>query len=169
MDIEWLKSNVFPYVNLAIFLFLLFKFGKKPFASALQDRRMSFVKARDEAAKLLNEAKAENSKLEARLQSLKAELESIQNEAIKSSEWEGAQAIQKAQQLAQASLLDAEAQVQNLAKEAEQKIRSAIVSEVVKQVATQIEAAMAKNPDLAGKIIQRSSNVAVERIGSIHQ
>jgi F-type H+-transporting ATPase subunit b len=169
MDIEWLKSNVFPYINLAVFLFLLIKFGKKPLAAALHDRRMQFVKARDEAAKLLNEAKAENDKLEARLGSLKTEIEAIQAEAQKASEWEGKQTLQKAQQLAQATLADAEAQVQSITKEAEQRMRSQIVSEVVNQVTKQLESAFANNPELAAKILQRDVTIAAHRIGELRQ
>jgi F0F1-type ATP synthase membrane subunit b/b' len=169
MDIEWLKSNIFPYINLAVFLFLLVKFGKKPFAAALQDRRVQFIRARDEAAKLLNEAKAENDKLEARLKMLKTEIEAIQNEAQKAAEWEGSQAIQKAQQLAQASIADAEAQVQTLAKEAEQRMRSRIVAEVVTQVTKQLDSAFSSNPELAHKILQQNVAIAADRIGELRQ
>jgi F0F1-type ATP synthase membrane subunit b/b' len=167
LDIEWLKSNVFPYINLLIFLFLLTKFGKKPFQQMLQERRNQFVKMRDDAAKLYNEAKAANDQLEARYAGLKKELEDIKQETMKAAQWEGEQAIARAQQVAQTILSDAQMQIETMAKEAAGKVRERLINEVSQSAIAALQRQAKDNPAFSSRMVDQNIRQAELRLGEI--
>ncbi len=144
-NFDFLQSFLFPYINLAIFLFLAIYFGRKPVKAALANRRESYLALLEKANKAKEEAESKHRELDARLKGLDAELQRMRNE-VKAAADQEAQAILSsgaalAEHLKREAKRIADAEV-TAAKEA---IRAEILAEVRQKTAEELKRSLDDN------------------------
>ena len=96
---EAFTTYVLPYINLAIFLFLIIKFARQPMNTFLANRKEKFVTDYNEAHKLLIEAEAQSDAINKRLASLDKEILSINQRAAAVATQEVQRVLDNAQRL----------------------------------------------------------------------
>lgn len=143
--INWTTGFLFPYINFAIFLFLLIKFAKNPAISAFAKRRENFLKLLDEANKAKKEAEEKNIELKMRLDSLESEVEQIKHRAQQEAMNEARQLVEDAQKLAEHIKLEAQRIAQNELKQAKSDIQNEIVRTVKENVLNKIKTDLSEN------------------------
>lgn len=135
---NWLTGFVFPYINFAIFLFLLIKFAKNPAISAFSKRRENFMKLVEEAHKAKKEAEEKNVELKTRLASLEQEVATMRDKAQKEAQNEARQMIEDAQKLAEHIKVEANRIAQTELKKAKDDLQMEIVQSVKNSVLAKI-------------------------------
>ena len=103
---EWLRFAVVVF-NFAVFIFILYRFGRQPIAKAISSRRKQFLddleqarRAKEEAEKLLSEARA-------KLEAADAEASALVEDAKRRADLLAQEIIQSAQISAQKLLEEA--------------------------------------------------------------
>ena len=149
MDMDFVKSVVLPYINFAIFLVLLIKFGKKPLAQALGARKDAFLASSSQAKQLHDEAKLLNEKLQSRLDNLSSELSEIAETIINTAKSESDRIISEAERLSLAIKTEAELLIQSELAQAEQKIHNDLVAQAAKAVEEKLKSGLAAEANSA--------------------
>lgn len=80
-DVNWLTGIVFPYINFVLFVFLLWRFARKPAHSAAEKRSAEYKALYEKAAKEFRDAEGRLSSLKAKYDSLEGELAAIEENA----------------------------------------------------------------------------------------
>jgi F-type H+-transporting ATPase subunit b len=134
-NFDWIRGFIVPYINFAIFIVLGFFFFRKPLSQFAKNRRADFEKDMHAAQHAKNEALATLAKIDERLASLQAEMETIRQNSIDEAERESARIISDAQKQANFLIEEAKMIVDGEAL----KARSDILSSVLSKVRTQVE------------------------------
>jgi F-type H+-transporting ATPase subunit b len=85
-------------LNALILYFLLFKFGKKPIANALRQRKQSIMKGMEDAARMKAQAEARLAEYEQKLRDIDQEVERIRREMKEAGEAERARILAEAKE-----------------------------------------------------------------------
>ncbi len=136
---NWLTGFVFPYVNLAIFLFLFVKLFKDPLKTSFSGKKADFVKALEEANSAKEEAMAKQKELNDRLAALDSELEGMRSRAKAQAEDEARRIVEHASSLADNLKKEAERIAQTEVANARREMREDIIESVRKQVAARLK------------------------------
>ncbi len=155
MDIEWLKSNVFPFVNFTIFSILFVKFAKKPLAQMFHDRASQFEKVKNEAMAAVKEAELKQQELDYRLNSLKTETANITADIIAAAENEAKNITEKATRLASTIVEDARVQAENEIRERTEAFKKRVMGEVVAAAQKEANQILASDASRHASIIEK--------------
>lgn len=157
-NFNWITGFVFPYLNLALFLFLAHKVLRPAIATAIFQRQQRFKKALSEANKARDEAVARQNALAAKLETYEAHLEELKAKTLHQAEEEAHAKIQHAEELAlhlkEEAAKIARAEVEN----ARLAMRKQIIDEVKKNVKEKL------STDLSSEDHSRILN---QRLGSV--
>ncbi len=164
---DWLKGFVFPYINLFIYLALLYFFGRPAINKLLATKRDTFLKQIQEAqkAKLLAEEQAKV--LAVKLASLEKEINTIVTNAKSSAELEAELIIKNAEQLAEHIRTEAKRMAQAEVTSAKESLQKDIIAQVTDAVAKRMStdvsseqhlALILKNVDVLSRTNVRSIN-----------
>jgi F-type H+-transporting ATPase subunit b len=156
MDIEWLKSNVFPFINFLIFAFLLYKLAKKPVTQALNQRADDFVNAKEDAQKSLLQAQEMHRQLELRLNSLDNETNEIMTQAKLSAQREADEIIEKAKGLAKHIVDEAHARTIAQAAELVDQAKREILSNALQAAESKLQTVLTSRPDQANALLDEA-------------
>ena len=118
-----LEHLVYPALNLAILLAVLFYFGRKPIRSFFVERRGQIRKELERAAKMKAEAEDRYAQWQRRLMDLDAELESIRAAARERAEIERDRILTEAEAAAERVRADAHAAVEQELRRAREQLR----------------------------------------------
>jgi len=155
VDIEWLKSNVFPFVNFAIFCFLFVKFAKKPLAQMFQDRASQFEKVKNDALAAVKEAELKQKELDYRLNSLKSETATITADILAAAKNEAKNITEKATRLASTIIEDARIQAENEIRERTESFKRRVMSDVVDAAHKEAQQILASDASRHANIIEK--------------
>lgn len=100
-NFDLLNSFIFPYVNLAIFLFLAVYLLKKPLHNALKSKRDSYLAIVERANQAKAEAEQRQKELALKLSQLDAEMSRMRKDVKESAEQEAKAILVSAEQLAE--------------------------------------------------------------------
>lgn len=143
-NVHWLTGIVFPYLNLALFLFLAVKFLKKPMLGAIGSKKQEYLELLKEANKAKEEALLKHEALQLQLEKMDSELEEIKEKAKSQAELEAAKIVESAHALAhhlkQEAKRIAEAEVELARKEIQEEIISSVQDKVVEKIKEQLSA-----------------------------
>ncbi len=114
---------VYPALNLAILLAVLFYFGRKPIRSFFVERRGQIREELDRAAAMKAEAEARYAQWQRRLMDLETELESIREAARERTESERERILSEAEAAAERVRADARAAVEQELRRAREQLR----------------------------------------------
>jgi F0F1-type ATP synthase membrane subunit b/b' len=81
-NFDWLTGFVFPYLNFFLFLFLAYRFFKKPTTTMLRNKKMEFERLVKEAQAARHAAEEKNDALSQRLKNLDKEIAEIRSVQI---------------------------------------------------------------------------------------
>ena len=118
-----LESLVYPALNLAILLAVLFYFGRKPIQSFFVERRGQIREELERAAKMKAEAEERYAQWQRRLVDLDTELESIRAAARERAEIERDRILTEAEAAAERVRADAHAAVEQELRRAREQLR----------------------------------------------
>ncbi|MEE8475864.1 MAG: ATP synthase F0 subunit B [Myxococcota bacterium] len=118
-----LESLVYPALNLAILLAVLFYFGRKPIRSFFVERRGQIREELERAAKMKAEAEERYAQWQRRLVDLDTELESIRAAARERAEIERDRILTEAEAAAERVRADAHAAVEQELRRAREQLR----------------------------------------------
>lgn len=139
-NFNWITGFVFPYLNLALFLFLAHKFLRPAIATAIFQRQQRFKKALNEANKARDEALGRQKELEEKLATYDEHLNELKEKTIHQAEEEAHAKVQHAEELAlhlkEEAAKIAKAEIEN----ARTSMRQQIIDEVKKNVMTKLAA-----------------------------
>ncbi len=153
---DWLTGAVFPYINFAIFAFLLVKLAKKPLQSAMATRRQEFLTLMESASRAKADAEARTQVLEERMHGLRSEIEAMTAASIRSAEQEANLLIENATKLAENMRQEAKRTIQTEMVEAQRLLRDELVKLAVQRVCK--KAVTDVTPAKHNAIIQSSVN-----------
>lgn len=139
MDKAFYLSVIAPYLNFALFIFLAYKFLKKPLVSMFANQKIDFEKKLKEADSAKEIALKQNQELQAKLTELEKEIEEIKSKAISSSEYESNEIVNRANKLAENMKLEAVKIREMELKKAKEALKKQIVSEVKLVVLQKLE------------------------------
>ncbi len=136
---------ILPYVNFALFAFLIFHFGRKPVSNMLATRKENFRKDYEEARKLLTEAEAQNELLSRRLTNLDQEIAQINQRATAVTQQEIARVQENAKRMAthfkdEVSRIS-DAEVNQALSDLKQELMTGVMRQVHQSIATQLDGA----------------------------
>jgi F-type H+-transporting ATPase subunit b len=131
----WLKLTI-QFINFGILVFVVVKFGGKPFKDYLKKRHDSVKDKIDDAEKTLKEAASAKAAYEAKLAGLEVEIESFHRVAIESAEAEKVRIIEEAERLAKHIREQAQLAYDQEMRSAMEKIRAHIAQRTI-ETATQ--------------------------------
>lgn len=114
---------VYPALNLAILLAVLFYFGRKPIRSFFAERRGQIREELDRAAAMKAESEARYAQWQRRLMDLETELESIREAARERTESERERILSEAEAAAERVRADARAAVEQELRRAREELR----------------------------------------------
>jgi len=137
LDVEgfnWITGFLFPYMNLALFLYLLVKVLKGPLSGAINRRYEQYNQTLQEANLLKEEAERRSRELETKLTGLDAEIAEIHDRAKRHAEEEAAKIISQAKKLA----ANLQQEAHHIAATEVQQAREALRSEILQQVRSNI-------------------------------
>lgn len=123
---------MFKFINFAVLVAILIKFGGKPFKDYLQKRHQVVKEKIEEAERLLKEAGETKHLYEEKLGRLEAEIEAFRKSVINEMEKERAKMLQEAQALASRIREQAELAYGQEIKEAMAKVRAEIAERTIK-------------------------------------
>lgn len=131
---DWLTGALFPYINFAIFLFVLVKFARKPLQQAMSSRREEFVSIVEAANKAKEAAEAQNRELSAKLSNLDSELEGMRLAAVNSAKQDAEHIISSAQKLAELIKVEARNTIETEINAAREQLQQQIVDHAIQMV-----------------------------------
>lgn len=140
---EFLKSVLLPYFNLAVFLLMFFFFFRKPIVAAARMRREKFLSLSQAAAAARKEAEEKLRILEKRLLSIDQEISEIREDAIKAGRLESERIEQEALRLAEFM----KNETQRLAAAQIAEAKSALQREIAEAVKQSVESKLEKSLD----------------------
>jgi F-type H+-transporting ATPase subunit b len=120
------------FINFAILVGILVKFGRKPFKDYLKKRHESVKERIDEAERLLEEAAELKTVYEGRLSALKSEIEAFRASAMGEMEKERAKILDEAHRLASRIREQARRAYEQELKEAMTQVRSEVSERTIK-------------------------------------
>jgi F0F1-type ATP synthase membrane subunit b/b' len=126
-NFDWLTGFVFPYLNFFLFLFLAFRFFRKPTASVLRNKKMEYERLVKEAQAARLAAEEKNNALSLRLKNLDEEIAEIRATQIAHAE-KRADDIRKQ---AQALTSHIETEAKRMAEVEVQRAKMALQSEIL--------------------------------------
>lgn len=127
-------------INFAILAYVYVRFGKRPVADALKERRESVSKAIDEATRLKEEAEERADKYQSRLQNLDEELDEARKALQKTAEGEREKILAEAKERAERLRRDAEFLVEQEAR----TMRAELTRETMERVVREAEELIVK-------------------------
>lgn len=131
---DWLTGALFPYINFAIFLFVLVKFAKKPLQDAMRSRREQFTDIMEAANKAKEAAQAQNQELASKLENLENELEKMRQSAVNSAKQDAEHIIANAEKLAELIKVEARNTIETEMLQARQNLQKEIVEQAIQLV-----------------------------------
>ena len=111
-EVNWLAGVLFPYINFALFLFLLWRAARKPAHAAAEKRSEDYKALYEKATESFNAAKERLSALNKKYDALAQEVQKIEAGAKEGAKQQTAALLREAQKMS--DHLDLEAQ--NIAK-----------------------------------------------------
>lgn len=131
---NWVSGVVFPVVNFALFLFILYKFGKKPAADSARKRRDDFEALFNQAQQTKLEAEKKLAEINARLSNLKNEIETLKQQSLEDAQREADKIVNNARELANHFRSEAGRMAEVELLKAEKKLQSEVIEQVKKNV-----------------------------------
>jgi F-type H+-transporting ATPase subunit b len=119
------------FVNFALFLFILVRFGKKPLTEYLQKRSRTISTQLDEAKRLREEAEATLAEYRTKLEGFDEERKAITEGYRREAERESEAIIEEAKRHAERLRRDADLVIEHDIKQAQRELRGRIVDEAV--------------------------------------
>jgi F-type H+-transporting ATPase subunit b len=135
---NWLLGFVFPYINLALFLFLATKFLKPSLASAVVKRHEQYQSSIKEANLAREAAERAKKELDQKLANLTEEIERIKANAKKQAEDEAQRIVSQAEQLANHLKTEAQRIAQAEVEQAKAVLRNDILHQVHSNIVTKL-------------------------------
>lgn len=129
-------------VDFAVFVFIIYWFGRKPIAAFLQDRSDSIRAALEEAKQAKAEAEARAAELEQRVKALDGELQQIREDIHHLGESERKSLIAEGEKAAERMLADTELQIQNELERAKASLKNQTLNEALALAEQQLRAQM---------------------------
>ena len=118
-------------VNFAVLLFIIVKFGKKPFKEYLKNRHETVKERIEEAERLLKEAQEVKALYTEKLEKLPGEIEAFRAQALKEAETERAKILAEAQELASRIREQARLAYEQEMKETLSRVRAEVVAHTI--------------------------------------
>jgi len=118
-------------INFAILLFIIVKFGKKPFKEYLKNRHETVKERIEEAERLLKEAQEVKALYTEKLEKLPGEIEAFRAQALKEAETERAKILAEAQELASRIREQARLAYEQEMKETLSRVRAEVVAHTI--------------------------------------
>jgi F-type H+-transporting ATPase subunit b len=129
-------------INFAILAYVYVRFGKRPVAEGLKERRDAVAKAIEEAARLKEEAEERAEKYQSRLQNLSEELEEAKKALEKTAEAERAKILAEAADRAARLRRDAEFLIQQEGRSLRAQLTQETMDRVVRETTELLEKSM---------------------------
>lgn len=146
---NWITGFWFPYVNFAIFLFIVVKFGKQPIKNMFEEKNKAFQEQLNAANKAKEEAERQLREAKQQLESLANELNRIKEAARVDAEREGQklshQGEQIVQQIDKESKRLAHLEIQRFKEEMEVKILEGVRKTVLAKLQKELSQEKQKN------------------------
>lgn len=118
-------------VDFAIFVFIIYWFGRKPIAAYLQQRSDNIRHALEEAKQAKAEAEARAAELEQRVKELDGELQKLREDIHRLGEKERDRLSEEGKKTAQRMVADAEMQMQNELNSARESLKAEAVNQAI--------------------------------------
>jgi F-type H+-transporting ATPase subunit b len=129
-------------VDFAVFVLILYWFGRKPMAAFLQNRSNAIRTALEEARQAKAEAEARAAELEQRVKALDGELQQIREDIKRLGENERERLIAEGEKAARRMLADTELQIQNELDRARASLKNQALDEALALAEQQLRAQM---------------------------
>ena len=152
MDLEWLKGNVFPFINFALFVFLLIKFAKKPILSGLQQRRADYITSKDAAETAFKQAEAAQHRAQEQLANIPKETQAIIDNAVKAAQQEAEMIIKKAEAHAKQIIEDAHGRISAETLELTTAAKKQIIEGALNLAREQIRTQLTEQPSMGAEL-----------------
>jgi F0F1-type ATP synthase membrane subunit b/b' len=135
---DWLRLGA-AYINMAIYLTVLVKFGKGPVLAFFADRRSSLLGRMDAAAATRAKAEATLGELKTRLGKADAEHSALVEEFRQMGERERDRAIEAAKVQAGKIVRDAEVQAESLTRSAQEALQNELLDQAMRKAQQKLE------------------------------
>jgi F-type H+-transporting ATPase subunit b len=134
----WLRL-VIQFINFGILVFVIVKFGSKPFKDFLKKRHDSVKDKIDEAEKTLKEAASAKAAYDSKLAGLETEIESFRKAAIAAAEEEKVRIIEEAERLAKHIREQAQLAYDQEMRAAMEKIRAYVAQRTIETATRKVQ------------------------------
>ena len=120
-------------IDFAIFVFIIYWFGRKPISAFLQQRSDSIHEALEQAQRAKAEAEAKAAELEQRVKALDGELQQLRDDIKSLGEKERDQLVREAQKASTRMIEDADMQIQNQLQSARESLKNQALDQALAQ------------------------------------